>query len=56
MGAGALESCLISTSKTSAMIPCAEPNDPITTVAWTGFGDRRNWTGISFCVCTHMAC
>lgn len=50
-GGGVLASCLISTSKASAMIPWAEPKEPMTTVAWTGFEEAKNGVGISFWVC-----
>lgn len=49
-GGGVLASCLISTSKASAMMPWAEPKEPMTTVAWMGFEDAKKGVGISFWV------
>ena len=39
-----------SSVKTCETMGCAEPKDPMTMEAWTGFLDTRSWTGMSFCV------
>lgn len=46
-----MASCLSSMSKASVIRACAEPKEPMTTVAWRGFSDMKNGVGMSFWVC-----